>query len=129
MNEMPSHTSVSRAGVAAGACVLIVLREPREQCWGRLDEINTVGVFLRGLDVHAFEDWTRGAARGENDIAPSDFFFPLWRVERITRDESTASVISLSQQFEQRTGLNVHAALDAPATMYADVNEDDNDVV
>lgn len=106
--------------------MLVVLRDPREQCWGRLDDINTAGVFLRGLDVHAFEDWTRGAVKGENEIAPSDFFFPLWRVERITRDESTASVISLSRQFEQRTGLNVRDALDAGTYVSADsVSGDD----
>ncbi len=106
--------------------MLVVLREPREQCWGRLDEINTAGVFLRGLDVHAFEDWTRGVAKGENEIAPSDFFFPMWRVERITRDESTAAVISLSRQFEQRTGLNVRDALDA-GTNISDDDVSDGD--
>lgn len=107
--------------------MLVVLREPREQCWGRLDDINTAGVFVRGLDVHAFEDWTRGMIKGENEIAPSDFFFPLWRVERITRDESTASVISLSRQFEQRTGLNVRDALDA-ATYISDDDVSSNGV-
>jgi hypothetical protein len=31
-------------------------------------------------------------------------FFPMWRVERISRDESAGGLPSLAQQAEQRTG-------------------------
>jgi hypothetical protein len=37
----------------------------------------------------------------------SDYFFPMWRVERITRDERSGEIPSMSEQFEQRTGLKI----------------------
>ena len=33
-------------------------------------------------------------------------FFPMWRVERIAKDETSGEVPSLCQQAEQRTGLS-----------------------
>jgi len=34
----------------------------------------------------------------------SDYFFPMWRVERMVRDESTEDTPSMADLFEQRTG-------------------------
>jgi hypothetical protein len=90
-------------GIAAGAFVIIVLHSPREKCWGKLDEISAAGVFLRGLDLHAFEDWTRAIAHDEQFIGLTDLFFPMWRVERLTRDERAGEIPSLAEQFEKRT--------------------------
>lgn len=90
-----------------GTAVIIVLHSPREKCWGVLDEISAAGVFLRGLDLNAFDDWTRAIAEGEPFIGISDVFFPMWRVERLTRDESTGSIPSLAEQFEMRTGRRI----------------------
>ena len=90
--------------IESGATVLIVLHSPREKCWGVLDEINAAGVFLRGIDLNAFEDWSRAVAHGEPFIGLTDLFFPTWRVERITRDERAGEIPSLAEQFEQRTG-------------------------
>jgi hypothetical protein len=95
------------SGIEPGATVLVVLHSPREKCWGALDEINAAGVFLRGLDLNAFEDWTRAVAHDEPFVGLADLFFPMWRVERITRDESAGDIPSLAEQFEQRTGRNV----------------------
>lgn len=107
------YTSRGRAaGIEAGALVLVVLHSPREKCWGRLDEISAAGVFLRGLDLNAFEDWMRAVTSGEPFIAPGDQFFPMWRVERVTRDETTGGLLSLAEQFEARTGHNVREFLD-----------------
>lgn len=91
-------------GIETGAAVIIVLHSPREKCWGVLDEISAAGVFLRGLDLNAFDDWVRAVAHDEPFMGPSDLFFPLWRVERIARDEAAGGVPSLGEQFEQRTG-------------------------
>ncbi len=111
----------NRRGIAQGACVVVVLREPREKYWGRLEEVNTAGVFLRGLDLSAFDDWMGSVARGETDIAPTDVFFPLWRVERITSDETVGAVRALHDQFRRRTGLSVDEVLDyAPAKVEAE---------
>ncbi len=103
MSETGKHTK----GIEAGAAVVIVLHSPREKCWGVLDEINAAGIFLRGLDLNAFDDWTRAVAHGEPFIGLTDMFLPMWRVERLTRDESGGGVPSMAEQFEQRTGKSV----------------------
>lgn len=99
------------SGIEPGAAVVLVLHSPREKCWGLLDEINVAGVFLRGLDLNAFEDWTRAVAHDEPFIGLTDVFFPMWRVERIARDERTGDIPSLAEQFEQRTGRSVREFL------------------
>ena len=91
-------------GIKSGAAVIIVLHSPREKCWGVLDRISAAGVFLRGLDLNAFDDWLRAVTHDEPFIGPTDLFFPLWRVERVALDEAAGGVPSLAEQFEQRTG-------------------------
>jgi hypothetical protein len=91
-------------GIRPGTIVILVLHSPREKCWGALGEINAAGVFMRGLDLNAFDDWMRAIAHDEPFMGLSDLFFPMWRIERISRDESAGGVASLAEQFEQRTG-------------------------
>jgi hypothetical protein len=98
-------------GIEKGAAVVIVLHSPREKCWGILDEINTAGVFLRGLDLNAFDDWIRSVIHDEPFIGLGDLFFPLWRVERLTRDEAGGGLPSLAEQFEKRTGRSLQEFL------------------
>ncbi len=86
---------------------MVVLHSPREKCWGLLDEISAAGVFLRGLDLNAFDDWVRSVTHNEPSTGFSDLFFPIWRVERVARDEASGSVPSLHEQVEQRTGRSV----------------------
>lgn len=92
------------SSLGRGAPVVIVLHSPREKCWGVLDEINQAGVFLRGLDLNAFEDWVGAVVHGEPFVGFGDLFFPMWRVERITKDEAAGGVPSLCEQVERRTG-------------------------
>ncbi len=99
------------ARIEAGECVIVVLREPREKYWGVLDSIDAAGVYLRGLDLLAFDDWMHSVTSGEPFIGPTDAFFPMWRIERIMRDEATGEIHSLAEQFEQRTGISLRAAL------------------
>jgi hypothetical protein len=106
LNKAPG-TSLGRKGLDSGAGVILVLHSPREKCWGILDEINAAGVFLRGLDLNAFDDWMRAVLHGEPFIGLSDLFFPMWRVERLSRDESAGGIVSLAEQFEQRTGRSI----------------------
>ena len=87
-----------------GAAILVVLHSPREKCWGMLDEITNAGVFLRGLDLNAFDDWMSAIVHNEPFIGLTTQFFPMWRVERIAMDEMSGEVPSLRQQVEQRTG-------------------------
>ena len=87
-----------------GSPILVVLHTPREKCWGMLDEISSAGVFLRGIDLKAFDDWLSAVVHDEPFIGLGSLFFPMWRVERIARDETSEEVPSLRQQVEQRTG-------------------------
>ena len=94
-------------GIAPGSAVVIVLHSPREKCWGILDEINSAGVFLRGLDLNAFDDWVSALVHAEPFIGFGDLFFPMWRIERIAKDEAAGGVPSLCEQVEKRTGATI----------------------
>lgn len=105
------------AGIEAGAAVILVLHSPREKCWGILDEINAAGVFLRGLDLNAFDDWVQAIAHDEPFIGVTDLFFPMWRLERLTRDERAGDIPSLTEQFESRTGRSIRELFDADKSL------------
>ena len=91
----------------SGDPVLVVLHEPREKLLGVLDEITTAGVTLRGIDLSYFDDWVASIVANEPHLPMNDYFFPMWRVERITRDESSGDITSMAEQFERRTGRNL----------------------
>ena len=106
-----NNADKKRRGIKSGEPVVLVLHTPREKCWGMLDEITPAGVFLRGLDLNAFDDWVQAVAHDEPLIGLSDLFFPLWRVERVSRDETWAGIPSLHEQVERRTGRTVQELL------------------
>ncbi len=93
--------------IETGKIIIIVLHSPREKIIGVLHEINASGVFVRGIDLNAFDDWCRAIANNEPFYSMQDYFFPMWRIERITRDESSADIPSMTEQFTQRTGLKI----------------------
>ena len=95
------------AGIQPGTAIVLALHSPREKCWGVLDEISSAGVFLRGLDLNSFDDWLAALVHEEQFIGFGDLFFPMWRVERIARDETSGGVPSLCDQAERRTGRTV----------------------
>lgn len=90
--------------ICAGVLVVITLREPREKCWGVLDEVNGAGVYLRAVDLNSFDDILRAAAQREPLFGVGAFFFPMWRVERIALDTRSGTIPSLGEQFMERTG-------------------------
>lgn len=93
--------------IETGETVIIVMQNPREKIFGILHEINSAGVFVRGIDLDYFDEWTQAIKNGEQYLPMQDSFYPMWRVERISRDESTDTFSSMAEQFEQRTGLNL----------------------
>jgi hypothetical protein len=103
---------VPNRGIQPGTPVVIVLHSPREKCWGVLDEVNSAGVFLRGLDLNSFDDWLRAVVHEEPFVGFGAVFFPMWRVERISKDESSGGIPSLSEQVEKRTGRTVAELLE-----------------
>ena len=110
MNVESENQSSRR--IRQGTPVLVVLHSPREKFWGIMDEITAAGVFLRGLDLKGFDDWVRSVVHQEPFIGFGSLFFPLWRVERISKDEEAGEVPSLYQQAEQRTGLSLEQLID-----------------
>ncbi len=100
-----------KKGLQPGEPVIVVLQTPREKSWGILDEITPAGVFLRGLDLNSFDDWLAAVAHDEPFVGFSDLFFPIWRVERLSRDESSGGIPALYEQVEQRTGHTVEELL------------------
>jgi hypothetical protein len=94
------------AKIKSGESVIIILQNPREKIVGILHEINGSGVFVRGIDLTYFDDWTRSIANSEPYLPMQDYFFPMWRVERISKDENSFEMPSMAEQFQQRTGLS-----------------------
>ncbi|MGH9949950.1 MAG: hypothetical protein ACRD6X_22505 [Pyrinomonadaceae bacterium] len=93
--------------IGVGESVVLVLHTPREKLVGILDEINMSGVSVRAIDLAYFDDWCASIVNGEDYLPMSDYFIPMWRVERITRDAATENVPSMADVFEQRTGRNL----------------------
>ena len=87
-----------------GESVILVLHTPREKLIGILDEINAAGVFVRAIDLGYFDDWCQSIAAGEHFLPMSDYFLPMWRLERMMRDEGSEGAAAMAEQFEQRTG-------------------------
>jgi hypothetical protein len=94
----------SKTRLKPGAPVVVVLHNPPQNYWGVLDEISSAGVFLRGLDLNAFDDWLHALVHDEPFIGIGNLFFPMWRVERISKDEAGAGIPSLFEQALQRAG-------------------------
>lgn len=87
--------------------VTVILQNPREKIWGVLREVNQTGVFVRGIDLNIFEDFVRAIAADETFYGLSEQFFPLWRVEKVVRDEANGDVPALCEQFKTRTGKQI----------------------
>ena len=90
--------------IEPGEAVVAVLHTPREKLFGILDEISAAGISMRAIDLSYFEDWCASIANGEPHLSMSDSFIPMWRVEKITSDAADGDLLSLSDQFEKRTG-------------------------
>ena len=107
------HIDSSGTGIVPGVPVIVNLHSPREKVWGVLRELNTAGVFVRGIDLNTFEDWVQMIVRGERNMGLTHVFLPMWRVERVTLDETVDEIPSLAAQFYARVGLTVSEYLDA----------------
>ncbi len=87
-----------------GDIVIAVMHTPKEKLLGVLEEINSAGISLRAIDLSYFDDWCRSIAADEPYLPMTDYFLPMWRVERISRDDNGGEVASMAEQFELRTG-------------------------
>ncbi len=93
--------------IESGEIIVVIMQNPREKMLGVLHEINSAGVFLRGIDLNYFDEWIKAIKTGEPVLPMHDSFYPMWRVERISRDEDAHGLPSMTEQFFQKTGLQI----------------------
>ena len=88
-----------------GEVVVLYLKEPREKMWGVLLVTSSSGIWFRGLELNAFEDFARQEGKSfEGMVGPSTMFFPYLRVEKIILDESMGIYPSFKKKFKDITG-------------------------
>jgi hypothetical protein len=97
--------------ISSGSPVVIYMHSPREKLWGVLDEISLAGVYIRGIDLNTFDEWTQMIVRGEGGIGLSHVFLPMWRIERVSLDERVDDIPSMADTFYSRVGLTIHEYL------------------
>lgn len=108
---MADYRQFSGGGIPAGSPVVVYLHSPKERLWGILNDLSSAGAYLRGIDLNTFDDWTQMVARGERNIGLSRMFLPMWRVERITMDETIDDIPSMADKFYARVGLTIEEYL------------------
>jgi hypothetical protein len=101
----------SGAGIKPGAPVIVNLHSPREKLWGVMNDLDPAGVYLRGIDLNTFDDWTQMIVRGERNIGLTHVFLPMWRIERVTLDETIDEIPSMADRFYARVGISINEYL------------------
>jgi len=99
-------------GIKAGSLIVVHCASPKEKLWGLLLRLDQVGVMIRGMDLNSVEDWLL-QERTDTDplIAPTTFFLPTHRVQRIDLEESGGIVPSYEERFADGCGRDVREAL------------------
>jgi hypothetical protein len=93
--------------------VIVSLHSPRERFFGRLLDMATHGITVRGIDLNAFEDWMAHVTqREEAGVQPNTVFFPIHRIEKIILDEGIGAIPSLSDTFLTKVGAAVEDHLE-----------------
>lgn len=93
--------------------VIVNLQGPKERFFGRLIDITSPGITVRGIDLNAFEDWMAHITqREESGVQPTTIFFPLHRIEKIILDEGIGAIPSLSDTFLTKVGSAVQDHLE-----------------
>ena len=119
LSERPHNSQISPSRplkqryMKANSIVIVNLLAPKERFFGRLLELTTAGVTVRGIDLNAFEDWmTNVQEHEESGVRPTTIFFPLHRVEKILLDENIGVIPSLSDTFFTKVGVTVSVELE-----------------
>jgi hypothetical protein len=100
-------TESSHQGLRPGCPIVVYLHSPKEKIWGILIDLNAAGVFARGIDINTFDDWVQMIVRGERNMGLTHVFLPMWRVERVSLDETLDEIPSMSDMFYHRVGITV----------------------
>ena len=93
--------------------VIVNLQGPQERFFGRLLDVATHGVTVRGIDLNAFGDWMDDVThREDSGVQPNTVFFPMQRIEKIILDEGIGALPSLSDTFLTKVGSAVEEQLE-----------------
>jgi len=96
-----------------GSIVIVNLRSPTERLLGRLVEVSSAGVTIRGLDLASFDHWIDAVASGhESGVSPSTLFLPMHRIEKLILDEGVGVIPSLANTFESKVGTRIDEYLE-----------------
>lgn len=93
-----------------GAVVIATLCSPREKFWGMILTLAPEGLSLSGAELASFEDLAVMVRDGE-PFTPAIVFFPMHRIERVELDSPDGNLPSLSQRFQNKTGLEPSVVL------------------
>jgi hypothetical protein len=85
--------------------VVISLHSPREKVWGELLAITPAGITVRGVDLNSFDHFVKQINEPESErIGLPTVFFPITRVERVSLDEPSGAIPSMSEIFARKVG-------------------------
>ena len=94
--------------------VIVNLQSPHERFFGRLLDIATHGITVRGIDLNAFGDWMDHIShREESGVQPTTVFYPIHRIEKIIVVEGIGASPSLSDTFLTKIGSSVFEYLES----------------
>jgi hypothetical protein len=113
--RIEAATAWDALSLSAGDPVILYLQVPKEKVWGLLVSLGIAGVVVRCIDLAAFDDWMRQEARQDEPyLGLSTVFYPMNRVERMERDQTTGPVISYSDRFAREVGRSVRHVIGLP---------------
>jgi hypothetical protein len=105
-------TAWEALSLSAGDAVILYLQSPKEKAWGLLVSLGAAGVVVRCIDLAAFDDWMRQEARHDEPLLGlSTVFYPMSRVERMERDQTTGPLTSYSDRFAREVGRSVRQVI------------------
>jgi len=94
--------------------VVVSLHTPREKLWGELMEVQLAGITVRAIDLNSFDDFIRQVLDPEGaPVGLPTIFLPMSRIERVSLDEPSGSIPSLSENFARRVGRSIQDYLAA----------------
>ncbi|MFB3921141.1 MAG: hypothetical protein ACE145_05430 [Terriglobia bacterium] len=93
--------------------VIVSLAAPKEKIWGQLLALSAAGITVRGIQLDSFDDFVRQVlGHEEATVGLTTAFFPMHRVERVSRDEPSGSLPSLADRFRQSVGVTIQEYLE-----------------
>lgn len=85
--------------------VVVSLHSPREKVWGELLSITPAGITMRGVDLNSFDHFIKQINEPESErMGLPTVFFPITRIERVSLDEPSGAIPSMSDIFARKVG-------------------------